>query len=133
MPASQDFFSGKRKYLFGLVLLSLTTVICAAFSMEGSDEFNISRREILLRKIGDELLLQSGDRTSRVLPIKKIAENEYQISFENKLTFQPGSLVNITRQVFSKDPLTISFGQPAAFSIYRFYFFKSRKVAENFT
>jgi DNA-binding winged helix-turn-helix (wHTH) protein len=60
----------------------------------------------LLRRIGDELLTQSGDHKSRVLPIKKIAENEYQIRFENELTFQPDSLVNTTRRLLARDPLT---------------------------
>ena len=73
--------------------------------MSGRDDFVIARREVLLRRIGDELLLQSGDGKSRVLPIKKITENEYQISFENKLTFQPDSLVNTTRRLLAKDPL----------------------------
>jgi hypothetical protein len=40
-----------------------------------------------------------------VLPVKKIAENEYQVSFENALTFQPDSLVNTTRRLLAKDPL----------------------------
>jgi len=102
---SQNLLSGKRKYLFGLILLSFISVICAAFTMTGSDDFNIARREVLLRKVGDELLLQSGDSTSRVLPVKKIAENEYQIRFENELTFQPDSLVNTTRRLLAKDPL----------------------------
>ncbi|WP_233259792.1 winged helix-turn-helix domain-containing protein [Chitinophaga sp. S165] len=74
--------------------------------MVGSDDFYISRKEVLLRKIGHELLLQAGDSTSRVLPVKKIAENEYQISFEKALTFQPDSLVKITRHLLAKDPLT---------------------------
>ena len=73
--------------------------------MDDSDDFDISRREVLLRRIGHELLLQSGDSTSRVLPVKKIAENEYQIRFENDLTFQPDSLVNTTRRLLAKDPL----------------------------
>jgi DNA-binding winged helix-turn-helix (wHTH) protein len=74
--------------------------------MTGSDDFVIARREVLLRKVGDELLSQSGDLTSRVLPVKKIAESEYQIRFENELTFQPDSLVNTTRRLLAKDPLT---------------------------
>ncbi|WP_239970539.1 winged helix-turn-helix domain-containing protein [Confluentibacter citreus] len=40
-----------------------------------------------------------------MLPIKKIAENEYQIRFENELTFQPDSLVNTIRRLLFKDPL----------------------------
>jgi len=105
MLDSRNLFSGRRKYLWGVILLSFISVICAAFSMAGGDNFDIARREVLLRRIGDELLTQSGDSKSRVLPVKKIAENEYQISFENKLTFQPDSLVNTTRRLLAKDPL----------------------------
>ncbi|WP_238387299.1 winged helix-turn-helix domain-containing protein [Sphingobacterium olei] len=88
------------------ISLSLIFVICAAFSTEDKDDFDFAKREVLLRRIGHELLLQSGDSTSRVLPVKKITENEYQISFENELTFQPDSLVNITKRVLAKDPLS---------------------------
>lgn len=102
---SRNLPSGKRKYLWGLILLLLISVTCVTFSMTGSDGFDIARREVLLRRIGDELLTQSGDSKSRVLPVKKITENEYQISFENELTFQPDSLVNITRRLLAKDPL----------------------------
>jgi hypothetical protein len=73
--------------------------------MTGSDDFDIARREVLLRRIGDELLTQSGDNKSRVLPVKKIAGNEYQISFENAFTFRPDSLVNTTQRLLSQDPL----------------------------
>jgi hypothetical protein len=102
---SRDLLSGKRKYLWGLILLLFLSATYVTFSMTGSDDFDIARREVLLRRIGDELLTQSGDSISRVLPIKKIGENEYQISFENELTFQPDSLVNTTRRLLAKDPL----------------------------
>ena len=105
MLDSRTLLSGKGKYLFGFALLLFVSVICAAFSMTGGDDFDIARREVLLRNIGHEILLQSGDSTSRVLPVKKIAENEYQISFENELTFQPASLVNITSRLLDKAPL----------------------------
>ncbi len=102
---SRNLLLGKRKYLFGLVLLVGISVILVAFSTGSDDDFDMARREVLLRKVGDELLSQSGDNTSRVLPIKKAAENEYQISFEKELTFLPDSLVNTTRRLLDKDPL----------------------------
>ncbi len=105
MRLNRTLLSGKRGYLFGLILLSFIAVICAAFSFTGSDDFVIARREILLRRIGHELLLQSGDSTSRVLPVTKIAENEYQIRFENELTFRSDSLVNTTQRLLAIDPL----------------------------
>ncbi|WP_100611221.1 winged helix-turn-helix domain-containing protein [Confluentibacter lentus] len=103
---SLNLLFGKRKYLFTLVLLLCIYVICVAFNMKDSHDFDIARREVLLRRIGHELLLQSGDSKSRVLPIKNIAENEYQIRFENELTFQPDSLVNTTRRLLGKEPLS---------------------------
>ncbi|MEO5684426.1 MAG: winged helix-turn-helix domain-containing protein [Chitinophagaceae bacterium] len=105
MPDSRNLLSGKHKYLGGLILLSFISVICVAFTMTGSDDFDIARREVLLRKIGDELLTQSGDGKSRVLPVKKVAGNEYQISFENAFTFRPDSLVSTTQRLLRQDPL----------------------------
>lgn len=105
MPLSRNLLSGKRNYLLGLLLLLFISAISLAFSTEDSADFDIARREVLLRRIGHELLLQSGDSTSRVLPIKKIAENEYQIRFENEFTFQTDSLVTITQRLLAKDPL----------------------------
>lgn len=106
MLSSRNRFWEKRNYLFGLVLLLFVSVICVAFTTDDRDDFDISRREVLLRRIGHELLLQSGDSTSRVLPLKKIAENEYQIRFEKELTFQTDSLVNTTQRLLAKDILT---------------------------
>ncbi|TRW21535.1 winged helix-turn-helix transcriptional regulator [Flavobacterium zepuense] len=102
---SHNHLSGTGKYLLGALLLSFTAVVCAAFSRAGNNDYDTARREVLLRRIGHELLLQSGDSTSRVLPVQKIAENEYQILFENDLTFLPDSLVNTTRRLLAKDPL----------------------------
>ena len=104
MHLSRNLLSGRRKYLFGLLALLFMAAIFMAFSKDDSDDFDIARREVLLRRIGHEILLQSGDSKSRVLPVKKIAENEYQISFENELTFQTDSLVNTTQRLLAKDP-----------------------------
>ncbi len=98
-------FSKKGKYLFGSMLVLFMAVICAAFSITGEEDFDLARREILLRRIGHELLLQSGDSTSRVLPIKKVAENEYQIGFEHEFTFNPILLVNTTKRLLAQDPM----------------------------
>jgi len=105
MLVKRNFLPIKRKHMGGLLILLFISIICVAFSMTGNDDFDFARREVLLRQIGHEILLQSGDSTSRVLPVKKIAKNEYQISFENAFTFQPNFLVNTTQRLFAKDPL----------------------------
>lgn len=104
MFTGRNIFSGKRKYLLGLLLFSFICIICAAFSRDDSNDFDFARREILLRRIGHELLLQSGDSISRVLPVEKVSNDEYLIRFENEFTFQPDSLLNVTRRFLDKAP-----------------------------
>lgn len=88
-----------------LLFLLTVTVICAAFGFTDDENFDLAKRQILLRKIGHEILLHAGDSTSRVLPIQEIAPYEYQIRFENEFTFETDSLVKIIRQSLEKDPL----------------------------
>lgn len=105
MFVRRDILSGKRTYLYGSLLLMFISLICVAFSMADSDDYDVARREVLLRRIGHEILLQSGDSVSRVLPVKKIAEHEYQVSFENPFTFKPDFLVSTTQRLLANDPL----------------------------
>ena len=100
MNNRQKLLSGKTKYVIALLLLVLVSLV---FFVNTNSDFDLSRREVLLRRIGHEILLQSGDSTSRVLPIKKIAENEYQISFEKEFSFVTDSLVNTTQRLLAKD------------------------------
>ena len=100
MSSRQKLLSGNLKYIIALLLLVLISLV---FFVNTNSDFDLSRREVLLRRIGHEILLQSGDSTSRVLPIKKIAENEYQISFEKEFSFVTDSLVNTTQRLLAKD------------------------------
>ena len=106
MLNSRNHLSEKRNYLFGLILLLAIASICGAFSSDENEDFDLARREVLLRRIGHEILLQSGDRTSRVLPIQKIATNKYQIKFEKEFAFLPDSLMRITRRFLDNEPLS---------------------------
>lgn len=103
MSASKNSFFHSQKFLFGSILLVSISLICLAFSITNKDDFDLARREILIRKIGHELLLQSGDSVSRVLPLNKLSPNEYQIKFEHELSLLPDTLVNISQRLMSKD------------------------------
>ncbi len=96
----------KIKYFLGTGALLLVALGCLAFSLTDVDRFEQDKEELLLRKIGHELLLQAGDRSSRVLPIQKINADEYQIRFEQELTFQPDSLVELTKRLLAKNQLS---------------------------
>ncbi len=106
MVVGRNLLPVGRKRLGGWLILLCISIICVAFSMTGNNDFDFARREVLLRRIGHEILLQSGDSIYRVLPVKKIAENEYQVSFEHAFTFRPDSLVNTTQRLLARDPLT---------------------------
>lgn len=95
----------KKRYLLPLLFLLTCTVICAAFGFTDNENFDLAKRQILLRNIGHEILLHAGDSTSRVLPVQEIAPHEYQLRFENEFTFETDSLVKIIRQSMEKDPL----------------------------
>ncbi|MEG2100575.1 MAG: winged helix-turn-helix domain-containing protein [Flavobacterium sp.] len=93
----------KQKYLLALfvpVLVLLLIFIYPAFLQESYVEN--PRNEILLRKIGHELLNSSRDSISKVMPIKILSANEFQINFENEFSFVPDSLVTIVQRNIKK-------------------------------
>lgn len=96
----------RAKYLSGIACLLLTAIICVAFTLSGNDNFDLAKQQIMLRKIGHEVLLHSGDSKSRVLPVKQVGENEYQITFQNEFTFQPDSLIAIIKRSLAQNNLT---------------------------
>jgi DNA-binding winged helix-turn-helix (wHTH) protein len=104
MDLMQNLLSKKRNFLLGAILLVIISLASVGFNWVDRSDYDLARQEVLLRKIGHEVLLQSGDNTSRVLPIEKIAENEYQISFENALTFQADSLVSTIKRLLAEGP-----------------------------
>ena len=105
----EKLFKLRSRYVYGSLLLLSISIVFGSFSLNSTDDFDFAKREVLLRRIGHELLLQAGDSTSRVLPIEKVAENEYQIRFEHDLSFQPDSLVNTTRRLLAKDPFAVDY------------------------
>ena len=65
----------KQKHLFTLFLIALAVFIipfCSNYLAEST--IDNSKNEIILRKIGHEVLISSNDKTSRVLPIKTISK-----------------------------------------------------------
>ncbi len=61
--------------------------------------------EVVLRDIGHQLLLSAKDSSSRVLPVKQLNENRYQISFQNNVGFISDTLMNIVERAFQKNAL----------------------------
>lgn len=79
-----------------LLLVVLIISLSISCSHSKSSEFV----NVALRDSGNKLLLYNNDSTSLVLPILKLDENKYELSFEKKLFIEPDSLVNIINHSF---------------------------------
>lgn len=61
--------------------------------------------EVVLRDLGHQLLLTAKDAESRVLPVKKLKKNTYQVSFKNDFGFISDTLINLVQRTFQKNAL----------------------------
>jgi len=77
-------FNQFNKYILFFLIALLIIPDCKAENEE-------QRIKVILRSVGHEFLIQMGDSTSRVLPIKKEG-SRYKIEFENEFDFIPEML-----------------------------------------
>lgn len=82
------------KYVY--ILLGCAVVSLSAFVTAGNKAVPETEQIVSLRRIGHKLLLVSNDIIARVLPVKKVAENEFEIHFEKPIAIKPDALVAIT-------------------------------------
>jgi hypothetical protein len=67
------------------------------------------RAEVVMREIGHRILLQAGDSTSRVLPVKRISPSIFQIEFQSEFTFVPDTLVKVVHGRMSAARLPLNY------------------------
>jgi len=91
--------------LFGSSILIIVILISAAAFINKKNEIPENHLEVVLRDLGHQLLLTAKDSSSRVLPVKKLNENKYQISFQNDFSFISDTLINLVQRTFQKNAL----------------------------
>jgi DNA-binding winged helix-turn-helix (wHTH) protein len=87
------------------LILFLAIIVLPLSSCSSSEEANNNfpeRAKINLRAIGNQLLLSQKDSLSLILPIIKIDDFKYRISFKKALSFEPNKLVDIVKGVFNR-------------------------------
>jgi hypothetical protein len=89
-------------FITAFLLMVVSVTVC--FKADNTD-FEHAREIIVMRSIGHQILLSSGDSSSRVLPITKTGDNQYHIRFENTLKFTPDSVVKIIGQAIKANNL----------------------------
>jgi DNA-binding winged helix-turn-helix (wHTH) protein len=92
----------KRFLLLTPIALILLTSFTSKIMGTTVDE---TYQMIQFRRIGHEFLLSLGDKTSRVLPVRKIADGEYRLEFEKPFAFMPDSLIKTVEHVIKTNTL----------------------------
>src|SRR4051812_21978636 len=95
----------KRFILFGSSIMIIVILISAVAFINKKNEIPAKHLEVVLRDLGHQLLLTAKDSSSRVLPVKKLNENRYQISFQNNFGFISDTLINLVQRTFQKNGL----------------------------
>ncbi|EZH73513.1 transcriptional regulator [Aquimarina atlantica] len=91
----------KKIYTLGVLVGIIFLILSFSDTEEQTEEFS-EIVKIALRDVGNQLLLINQDSTSLVLPVVKLEEFKYRLSFENTLSFDPADLVSIVKESFRK-------------------------------
>ena len=95
----------KSFILFGSSIMIIAILISAVAFINKKNEIPEKHLEVVLRDLGHQLLLTAKDSSSRVMPVKKLNENTYQISFQNDFGFISDTLINLVQRAFQKNAL----------------------------
>src|SRR5436853_7741135 len=95
--------------LFGSFIMIIAILVSAVASINKKNEIPEKHVEVVLRNLGHQLLLTAKDSTSRVLPVKKLNENTYQVSFQNDFSFASDTLINLVQRIFQKNALPTAY------------------------
>jgi hypothetical protein len=96
-----------KKNVFSILLLAIAVMsFLSFFDLSEENKDFTERVRVVLREVGNQLLLINKDSTSLVLPIKEISEVKFSLSFQEELSFKPNILVDIVEEVFKKSSLS---------------------------
>ena len=90
-----------RLQIIAALLLFIASVMVPYFGVDAQSSHHEERTEVALRMIGHQVLLNSGDSTSRVLPIKQEGD-QYRVTFDAEFGFNPDTLVATIDRVFTE-------------------------------
>jgi DNA-binding winged helix-turn-helix (wHTH) protein len=95
----------KPLILVGSSIVIIVILIAAVAFINKKNEIPAKHIEVVLRDVGHQLLRSAKDSSSRVLPVKKLNETTYQISFQNDFGFISDTLINLVQRTFQKNAL----------------------------
>lgn len=102
----------KKWWFIAIASVGLAMVLISAIPMVTEREQHKPLKaeiEIAVRQIGHNLLLQSGDSSSRILPVIQSSENTFLLQFQSPFSFVPDSLVKIVRSSIAQTNLQLPY------------------------
>jgi DNA-binding winged helix-turn-helix (wHTH) protein len=101
-----NYFARMKPFtLVGSSIIIIVILVSAVAFINKRNDIPEKHIEVVLRDIGHQLLLSANDSSSRVMPVKKLNEHTYQISFQNNLAFISDTLINLVQRTFQKNAL----------------------------
>lgn len=92
---------------FKIILLLICTFLLTANS-DAQDNADVQHVKVSMRMIGHQVLLNSWDNVSRVLPIEREG-NQYRIRFEAPFQFEPSKLVATVNKIVEDSQIATSY------------------------
>lgn len=98
----------RKIYFYGSLCLALLATLMLVVPDKKEETFS-ELVKIALRDAGNKLLRTNQDSTSLILPVLKVEELKYQLSFQKALVINPDSLVAIVQKSFQKANLPLQY------------------------
>ena len=99
-------FRNQFAILCGVFVFIVVIFFTASSFVKPSTHDSFTKRvNLSIREIGHRLLLEAGDSTSRILPVKEISEGVFLLEFENEFAFKPDTLMALTQRLLTKTGL----------------------------
>ena len=104
----QNNMNRRKIYSYSaLAILVFFTWVLTGSKTENEEFSTIVK--VALREVGHQLLHSNQDSTSLVLPVIELEDSKYQLSFQEQLSFEPGSLVTLVQNSFQKTKLPTNY------------------------
>ncbi|HUR12703.1 MAG TPA: winged helix-turn-helix domain-containing protein [Flavitalea sp.] len=104
-----DYFAHMKPLTFVGSSIVIVVILSAVAFINKKNVIPEKHLEVVLRDLGHQLLLSAKDSSSRVLPVKKLNEHTYQISFQNDFGFISDTLINLIQRTFQKNALATDY------------------------
>ncbi len=99
----------RNLHLSRLTFSFLIALLIVACSTNEQPQINAATTKVILRQVGNQLLLSQKDSTSVVMPVIALNKSKFELSFENELTFDPADLNKIVSSTFENAQISANY------------------------